>query len=289
MAVAAREGNDPQIHLLWEWGASDLNRALAEAVKVCNTATARLLRELGATDVDRAIRAILNECAELVKEELGIVTDGVVPDTIIEETIDSLTYIWPYFERTIELLKDWGVTEVQFNEIMIQAAFDGQTVLMELCLKWGGSDLNNALVAAARGGQTVNMHLLLKRGASDVDGALKTAAAAGQTKSLQLLLDWGPSEFNAALLLAANSGQMESAHLLWVRAPRGAIDLDEAFAEVAFSGQIGMARKLRDWGAKDFDKALLYAARSKKDRTEMTCELLRWKAAAKSRKSCTVL
>ena len=74
--------------------------------------------------------------------------------------------------------------------------------------------INNILREAAEQGQTQCLILLIKAGATDLNGALSIAAERGQTKCLKTLIKAGANELNNALRIAVLSEYIEGRSIL---------------------------------------------------------------------------
>ena len=137
-----------------------------------------------------------------------------------------------------------------FNGAMKKAASEGHIDIVELMLKHGADDLDEALDEDLNESLDESSSKALNEALNE---AMENAAYEGHKDIVELMMDYGASK-NKAMNYAALKGHIDIVELMLKHGARG---VNKALKYAASGGQIRIVKLLMEHGADDFDEAVV--------------------------------
>jgi len=125
--------------------------------------------------------------------------------------------------------------------LLSNAAISGDIDAMDLALRNGAQNKNEALKTSAEHGNMNAIKLLIRFGADDVGGAMYWAALRGHRVLLEYLLSLDDTLKNCALFAASSAGHIDCFDLL---VEYGADDWSRAFCVACLNGHLYIIKKI---------------------------------------------
>lgn len=210
----ARRGNVLGVRLLLEWGASNLDAALVQAITNGHLQICELLLYRGATISDA------RHCLKMVLS-MSHSDNFISPNnyySIIDYVVDYITD----YEDALQLAVYYGDLKTTERLLLLGATLKlemfkcaakrGMLDILRVLIAFTDSNrvIENAMLCAAGAGEIEIVKFLKDEGAANLEACLCEAAKGGHLEIMDLCRVWGARQFENAMLYASSEGYLDA-------------------------------------------------------------------------------